>query len=599
MKKILLTSALILSIAGLAPASVSGEENTTQSTSAVKESIAKEEKKESSVEENSKSEVLPKIDVQENKPQKEGWYQENHHWRFYQDDKPALNWKQIQGKWYYFDQDGNRLHSTIYKGYAFDQDGVMVENSWTNLDNQWYYADPSGRLAQNTWKKINGSWYYFDQTGSMLSNTSVDGYLLTNSGAMAEKGWIKLDQNWYYVTPSSRILKDKWEKINGSWYYFDKNGVMLSQTTIGAYLLGGSGAMAENSWVRINENWYYANAYGKYSQDKWEKINGSWYAFEQNGVMLSNKWKESYYLKASGAMAEKEWIFDKSYNSWFYLKADGRYANQEWIGAYYLKSGGYMAKSEWIYDNSDKARYYLDDNGHYVSGTYKIDGKEHLFQKYGQWISEVSTEVGFTKGQYSNTIFLDPGHGGQDSGAFYYNVAEKDLNMQIYHKLRAKLEELGYKVLTSRDSDIDVDFVTERSRMVNKTNSDIFISIHFNATGSAYSKASGIQTYSYRDEPDYPSKINKYWHNHPDRMSESKRLATAIHSSLLAETGAKDAGLLESSYAVLRETAKPAVLLELGYMDNFTENQQIRDSNYQDKLVAGIVKGIQKYYAGQ
>ena len=598
MKKILLTSALILSIAGLAPASVLGEENTTQSTSAVKEAIAKEEKKESSVEENSKSETLPKVDVQEDKPKKEGWYQENHHLRFYQDDKPALNWKQIQGKWYYFDQDGNRLHSTVYKGYAFDQDGVMIENSWTKLDNQWYYADPSGRLAQNTWKKINGSWYYFDQIGSMLSNTAVDGYLLTKSGAMAEKGWTKLDQIWYYVAPSGKISQDKWEKINGSWYYFDKDGGMLSATTFKGYLFNQSGAMAENNWVKIKDTWFYANGSGRYVQENWQKIQGSWYSFDQNGGMLADKWKESYYLKTSGAMAENEWIFDKAYKSWFYLKADGRYANQEWIGAYYLKSGGYMAKSEWIYDNSDKARYYLDDNGHYVSGTYKIDGKEHLFQKYGQWISEVSTEGGFVKGQYSNTIFLDPGHGGRDSGAFYYNVAEKDLNMQIYRKLRSKLEELGYKVLTSRDSDIDVDFVTERSRMVNKTNSDIFISIHFNATGNTYSKASGIQTYSYSDEPDYPSKINKYWHNHPDRMSESKRLATAIHSSLLAETGAKDAGLLESSYAVLRETAKPAVLLELGYMDNFSENQQIRDSHYQDKLVAGIVKGIQKYYAG-
>ena len=599
MKKILLTSALILSIAGLAPASVLGEENTTQSTSAVKETIVKEEKKESSVEENSKSEVLPKVDVQEDKPKKEGWYQENHHWRFYQDDKPALNWKQIQGKWYYFDQDGNRLHSTVYKGYAFDQDGVMTENSWTKLDNQWYYADSSGRLAQNTWKKINGSWYYFDQTGSMLSNTAVDGYLLTKSGAMAEKGWTKLDQIWYYVAPSGKISQDKWEKINGSWYYFDKDGGMLSATTFKGYLFNQSGAMAENNWVKIKDTWFYANGSGRYVQENWQKIQGSWYSFDQNGGMLADKWKESYYLKTSGAMAENEWIFDKAYKSWFYLKADGRYANQEWIGAYYLKSGGYMAKSEWIYDNSDKARYYLDDNGHYVSGTYKIDGKEHLFQKYGQWISDVSTEGGFTKGQYSKTIFLDPGHGGRDSGAFYYNVAEKDLNMQIYRKLRTKLEELGYKVLTSRDSDIDVDFVTERSRMVNKTNSDIFISIHFNATGSAYSKASGIQTYSYSDEPDYPSKINQYWHNHPDRMSESKRLAAAIHSSLLAETGAKDAGLLESSYAVLRETAKPAVLLELGYMDNFSENQQIRDSHYQDKLVAGIVKGIQKYYAGK
>ena len=599
MKKILLTSALILSIAGLAPASVLGEENTTQSTSAVKEAIVKEEKKESSVEGNSKSEVLPKVDVQEDKPKKEGWHQENHHWRFYQDDKPALNWKQIQGKWYYFDQDGNRLHSTIYKGYAFDQDGVMIENSWTRLDNQWYYADPSGRLAQNTWKKINGAWYYFDQTGNMLSKTSIDGYFLSQSGAMASHGWQELNHVWYYVLPSGKISQDKWEKINGSWYYFDKEGRMLSETTFKGYLFKKSGALAENNWVKIKDTWFYASDSGRYIKDKWQKIQGSWYSFTHDGGMLADKWKGSYYLKNSGAMAEKEWIFDKTYKSWFYLKADGHYANQEWIGAYYLKSGGYMAKSEWIDDSQDKGRYYLDENGRYVTGIHKISGKDHLFQKDGKWISEVSTEGGFVKGQYSKTIFLDPGHGGRDSGAFYYNVAEKDLNMQIYRKLRTKLEELGYKVLTSRDSDIDVDFVTERSRMVNKTNSDIFISIHFNATGNTYSRASGIQTYSYSDEPDYPSKINQYWHNHPDRISESKRLAAAIHSSLLAETGAKDAGLLESSYAVLRETAKPAVLLELDYMDNFSENQQIRDSHYQDKLVAGIVKGIQKYYAGQ
>ncbi len=599
LKKLILVSAIALSITGTTLDPVSAEENQSQTPSAVKDKQAKDEQKDAIVEENTEPETLPKVDAQEAKPQKEGWYQENYHWRFYQDGQPAVNWKQIQSKWYYFDQNGDRLQSTIYKGYAFDQDGAMVENSWTKLDNQWYYADSSGRLAQNTWRKSNGAWYYFDQTGIMLNNTSVDGYLLTKSGAMAEKGWTKLDQGWYYVAPSGKISQDKWEKANGSWYYFDKNGVMLSKTTVGAYLLGSSGAMAENSWVKIDQNWYYANEYGKYSKDKWEKIKGTWYAFEQNGVMLSNKWQGSYYLKSSGAMAEKEWIFDNAYNSWFYLKTNGTYASREWIGSYYLKSGGYMAKNEWIYDDYYKARYYLDDSGHYVIGTHKIDGKYQLFQNDGKWISEVSTETGFIKGQYSKTIFLDPGHGGRDSGAFYYNVAEKDLNMQIYRKLRTKLEELGYKVLTSRDSDVYVDFITERSRMVNKTNSDIFISIHFNATGSTYSKASGIQTYSYSDEPDYPSKINKYWHNHPDRISESKRLAAAIHSSLLAETGAKDAGQLERSFAVLRETAKPAVLLELGYMDNFTENQQIRDSHYQDKLVAGIVKGIEKYYAGK
>lgn len=599
MKKILLASALILSIAGSTLAPVSAEENQSQTPSAVKEKQTKDDQKNAIVKENTEPEALPKVNVQEAKPKKEGWYQENHHWRFYQDDKPALNWKQIQGKWYYFDQNGDRLQSTIYKGYAFDQEGAMVENSWTKLDNQWYYADSSGRLAQNTWKKINGSWYYFDQTGVMLSKTSIDGYFLSQSGAMASHGWQEVNQVWYYVLPSGKISQDKWEKIKGTWYYFDKEGRMLSETTFKGYLFKKSGALAENNWVKIKDTWFYASDSGRYIKAKWQKIQGSWYSFTHDGGMLADKWQGSYYLKTSGAMAEKEWIFDKFYKSWFYLKADGRYANQEWIGAYYLKSGGYMAKSEWIDDSQDKGRYYLDENGRYVTGIHKISGKDHLFQKDGKWISEVSTEGGFVKGQYSNTIFLDPGHGGRDSGAFYYNVAEKDLNMQIYRKLRTKLEELGYKVLTSRDSDIDVDFITERSRMVNKTNSDIFISIHFNATGNAYSKASGIQTYSYSDEPDYPSKINPYWHNHPDRISESKRLAAAIHSSLLAETGAKDAGQLERSFAVLRETAKPAVLLELGYMDNFTESQQIRDSHYQDKLVAGIVKGIQKYYAGK
>lgn len=625
MKKVLLASAVALSILGYTQTTAQAQENKAEvvreNVTIPHSSTSKIENQEKSKEKVEKTDNSSKIDDKEEKTEKknpateekksevkkeekvekvkEGWQEENNNWRFYEHNKPVTNWKKIQGKWYYFNNDGNRLSNTTFDGYVFNKDGVMAENGWNFINGKWYFASSSGKISQNKWEKIGGAWYYFDKDGIMLSNTTFDNYLLTKSGAMATNGWEKIDQNWYYATSSGKISQDKWEKVNGSWYYFDKKGIMLSSTTFKGYLFNNSGAMAENSWVKIKDTWFYANASGKFVQNKWEKISGSWYSFAQDGAMLADKWSGSYYLKTNGAMADNEWIFDKNYNSWFFLKRGGMYASKEWIGAYYLKAGGYMAKKEWIYDDTYKARYYLDDNGHYVSGTYKIDGKDHLFHKNGQWISEVSKEVGFVKGQYSRTIFLDPGHGGRDSGAYYYNVAEKDLNMQVYRKLRKKLEELGYKVLTSRDSDIDVDFVTERSRMVNKTNSDIFISIHFNATGNAYSKSSGIQTYSYSDDPDYPSKINPYWHNHPDRMSESKRLAAAIHSSLLAETGAKDAGLLERSFAVLRETAKPAVLLELGYIDNFAENQQIRDSHYQDKLVAGIVKGIQKYYAGK
>ena len=565
MKKIILASTVVLSILGFTQATVQAQENKAES---VRENVtiphsstSKIENQEKPKEKVEKPDNSSKIDDKEEKIEKktpataekkaevkkeetkaekvkEGWQEENNNWRFYEHNKPVTNWKKIQGKWYYFNKDGNRLSNTTFDGYVFNKDGVMAENGWNFIHGKWYFANSSGKISQNKWEKIADSWYYFDKDGIMLSNTTINSYLLTNNGAMATNGWAKIDQNWYYATSSGKISQNKWEKINGIWYYFDKTG-----------------------------------------------------------IMFSNQWQGNYYLKSSGAMAEKEWVFDKTYNSWFYLKENGTFANREWIGTYYLKSGGYMAKSEWIFDKYYNSWYYLKENGQYVTNIYKISGKDHIFKNDGRWVSEVPE--GIVKGQYSKTIFLDPGHGGRDSGAYYYNVAEKDLNMQVYRKLRKKLEELGYKVLTSRDSDIDVDFITERSRMVNKTNSDIFISIHFNATGNAYSKSSGIQTYSYSDEHNYPSKINPYWHNHPDRMSESKRLAAAIHSSLLAETGAKDAGLLESSFAVLRETAKPAVLLELGYMDNFAENQQIRDSHYQDKLVTGIVKGIQKYYAGK
>lgn len=545
MKKTIVASAITLSVLGLTSPAFAEDSKIVETTirdkaTEVKEKIELPSSEEQTTTTNTPPASKPKEEAKVSETKKDGWIQEDNQWRFYENNKPVTKWKQIQGKWYYFNKDGNRLSNTTFDGYAFDNDGVMASGGWIKLTDKWYYSNSSGKISQ-----------------------------------------------------------EKWEKIGNSWYYFDKNGIMLSNTIFNGYLFSNSGAMATNSWVKINEQWYYAQASGKPTQLKWENIENTWYFFNSEGAMASNQWKGNYFLKASGAMANKEWIFDKTYNSWFYLKAGGTYAANEWIGSYYLKSGGFMAKNEWIYDSSYKAWYYLKDDGVYVTGNYKINGKTHQFQSNGKWIAELSGTPAFEKGKYTKVIFIDPGHGGRDSGAFYYNIAEKDLNMQVYKKLRKELEGLGYTVLTSRESDVYVDFVTERSKMVNKTNSDMFISIHFNATSSSASNISGIQTYSYEQNPDYPTKINSQWHNHPDRISESNRLAAAIHSSLLAETGAKNAGLLHGSFAVLRETNKPAVLLELGYMSNFDENQRIRNDAYQNKLVKGIVKGIQQYYAGK
>ena len=199
-----------------------------------------------------------------------------------------------------------------------------------------------------------------------------------------KNGWQKENGEWLFYENNQPIKN--WKKIAGVWYFFDQNGIMASNRIVNDYAFHTSGAMVENSWVKIADKWYYATDSGKIVRNKWEKIKGIWYYFNSDGVMASNQWKDAYYLKNSGAMAEKEWIFDKSYNSWFYLKSGGAYASREWIGAYYLKSGGYMAKNEWIFDPNYNAWYYLKEDGSYVTGSFNIKNKEYFFQDNGKWI---------------------------------------------------------------------------------------------------------------------------------------------------------------------------------------------------------------------
>ena len=424
MKKLLLASTVVLSIAGISKNNVLAEEN--QATNKVQSSEktvangtskeAKEKKQAQGQEQNDKqnqNETQTKAEKDSSQSEqkqetaltkdnssteeiteevnKEGWQKENGQWRYYENKKAVKNWKKIAGVWYYFNQDGIMLSNTVYDDYLFNKSGAMVETSWVKIDEKWYYATESGKIIRNKWEKINGFWYRFDETGAMLTKTIYNDYLLQSSGAMHEKGWVKMDDKWYYATESGKIIRNKWEKINGSWYRFDETGIMLSKTIYNDYLLQTSGAMAEKNWVKMDEKWYYATDSGKVVRNKWEKINSSWYLFDKDGVMLSSQWKDKYYLKDSGAMAQNEWFFDKKYNSWFYLKSDGSYAENQWQGSYYLKSYGYMAKNEWIFDKSYNAWYYLKEDGLYATGTLKINGKNYSFENNGKWISNPSS----------------------------------------------------------------------------------------------------------------------------------------------------------------------------------------------------------------
>ena len=364
MKKILLASTVVLSIAGISKNNVLAEENqATNKVQSSEKTVANEISKEA-------------------KEKKQAQGQE-------QNDKQNQN--ETQNK-----AEKDSSQTTQKQETALTKDNSSTEEiteevnkeGWQKENGQWRYYE--NKKAVTNWKKIAGHWYYFNQDGTMLSNTVYDDYLFNKSGAMVETSWVKIDEKWYYATESGKIIRNKWEKINGSWYRFDETGIMLSKTIYNDYLLQTSGAMAEKNWVKMDEKWYYATDSGKVVRNKWGKINSSWYLFDNAGVMLSSQWKDKYYLKDSGAMAQSEWFFDKKYNSWFYLKSDGAYAENQWQGSYYLKSYGYMAKNEWIFDKSYNAWYYLKEDGVYVTGNFTINGKDYSFQSNGKWISETA-----------------------------------------------------------------------------------------------------------------------------------------------------------------------------------------------------------------
>ncbi|HEM2721970.1 TPA: GBS Bsp-like repeat-containing protein [Streptococcus suis] len=232
----------------------------------------------------------------------------------------------------------------------------------------------------------------------------------------------------------------------------------------------------------------------------------------------------------------------------------------------------------------------------YRTGTYTV----HLYYKDSSGgltgAGGTTTHLSTPSVQRSYTVYIDPGHGGRDSGASYGGVHEKNLALSVSNKLRENLLKYGINVLMTRTGDYDVDFKTERSRMTNASNADLFISIHFNATGAGVSNSSGIETYWYQYDPEYQPKINKEMHNNPTRLAESEILANKVQESLIKETGAVNRGVRRETFAVLRETAIPAILVELGFMDNPSELQVIKQDSYHTRLAKALAQGVMNWY---
>ncbi|MCX7904155.1 MAG: N-acetylmuramoyl-L-alanine amidase [Caloramator sp.] len=166
-------------------------------------------------------------------------------------------------------------------------------------------------------------------------------------------------------------------------------------------------------------------------------------------------------------------------------------------------------------------------------------------------------------------VCLDYGHGGIDSGAVFNGRYEKDDNLALGLKVAEELRRHDVVVDETRTKDKIVS-LKERSDFENKNTYDYFISLHRNA--SKADKAKGVETYIYNI-----------------CRKNTKELAEKIQKAL-TDVGFLDRGVKTANFHVLRETKSPAVLIEVGFIDN-PEDNLIFD-NKKDEIAKGIAKAI-------
>jgi N-acetylmuramoyl-L-alanine amidase len=175
------------------------------------------------------------------------------------------------------------------------------------------------------------------------------------------------------------------------------------------------------------------------------------------------------------------------------------------------------------------------------------------------------------------TIILDPGHGGDDPGAYSPGrTPEKYLTLQTARRAAEKLRAAGATVILTRNADEKANLRSVVA-YANKAGADILISIHYNATSSG--KICGTETYYY--EP------------------RSKKLAEELHEALVRELKRKDRGLQRFPFYVIKNSELPSVLLEPAYLTNDEEYQLANSAEFQEKLAEALVKGVKNYFGSR
>ena len=222
-----------------------------------------------------------------------------------------------------------------------------------------------------------------------------------------------------------------------------------------------------------------------------------------------------------------------------------------------------------------------------------------------------------TLGLKVGKVVIDPGHGGHDTGAIGAgNLREKDLVNDLAQRLGSLIEErLGSEVIYTRTDDRFVP-LRERTRMANRAQADLFISIHANSARQR--SVRGIETYylslttdswamavaarenaaaerSVHELEDLVAKITRN-----ENLSESREFASKVQSSLYGTLskqtrGLRNRGVRKAPMLVLMDAKMPAVLAEVSFLSNTTDEKLLKTSAYRDKVAEALFKGISSY----
>jgi N-acetylmuramoyl-L-alanine amidase len=213
-------------------------------------------------------------------------------------------------------------------------------------------------------------------------------------------------------------------------------------------------------------------------------------------------------------------------------------------------------------------------------------------------------------------VVLDAGHGGKDIGTASGPLQEKDVTLDIGHRLRTLLEQNGFQVIVTRPDDRTVP-LKERASLANGSRSDIFVSIHVNSILKHVSSR-GVETY-YLGPTNDPkltelaaaeNAVSGYSLADLRRLldgvyadarrDESRELATMVQRNLYKRLRASDPGLenwgvKRAPFVVLVATDMPAILAEVGCISNKREAVMLGSAEYRQKIAEALFDGIHAY----